>query len=59
LISLETIIRKLEERYTPLIDSAAAQQIVNKNNEAWKSFLRLEAEGKLPKHIAKVSMPRC
>jgi putative transposase len=53
--------KRLYEKYAPLIGSATAQQIINKNNEAWKSFLRLkrlEAEGKLPEHIAKVSMPR-
>jgi len=45
----------------PLIGSATAQQIINKNNEAWRSFLalkRLEAEGRLPKHITRFSMPR-
>jgi len=35
--------------------------LTNKDNEAWRSFLalkRLEAEGRLPKHITRVSMPR-
>ena len=53
--------KHLYMKYAPLIGSATAQQIINKNSEAWRSFLalkRLEAEGKLPKHIAKVSMPR-
>jgi len=53
--------KDLYERYAPLIGSATAQQIINKNNEAWRSFLalkRLEAEGRLPKHITRVSMPR-
>jgi putative transposase len=53
--------KHLYEKYAPLIGSATAQQIINKNSEAWRSFLalkRLEAEGKLPKHIKKVSMPR-
>ncbi|RLE72900.1 MAG: hypothetical protein DRZ80_06780 [Thermoprotei archaeon] len=39
---------------------ATAQQIINKNNEAWRSFLKLkklEKKGKLPPHIKKVSMP--
>jgi len=52
--------RHLYEKYAPLIGSATAQQIINKNNEAWRSFLalkRLGAEGKL-KHITRVSMPR-
>ena len=51
----------LYEKYAPLIGSAIAQQIINKNHEAWKSFLalkKLEAKGKLPEHIKKVSMPR-
>jgi putative transposase len=53
--------KHLYEKYAPVIGSATAQQIINKNNEAWKSFLalkRLEAKGKLPEHITKVSMPR-
>jgi putative transposase len=53
--------KHLCEKYAPLIGSATAQQIINKNNEAWRSFLalkRLEAEGKLPEHMKKVSMPR-
>jgi putative transposase len=53
--------KHLYEKYAPLIGSATAQQIINKNNEAWRSFLalkRLKAEGKLPKHITKISMPR-
>ena len=53
--------KHLYEKYAPLIGSATAQQIINKNNEAWRSFLalkRLEAEGRLPKHITRVSMPR-
>jgi putative transposase len=53
--------KRLYEKYAPLVGSATAQQIINKNNEAWRSFLalkRLEAEGRLPKHITRVSMPR-
>jgi putative transposase len=53
--------KDLYEKYAPLIGSAAAQQTINKSSEAWKSFLalkRLEAEGKLPEHITRVSMPR-
>lgn len=53
--------KHLYAKYAPLIGSATAQQIINKNNEAWRSFLalkRLEAEGRLPEHIARVSMPR-
>jgi len=53
--------KRLYEKYAPLVGSATAQQIINKNNEAWKSFpalKRLEAEGRLPKHVTRVSMPR-
>ncbi|MGC8911953.1 MAG: hypothetical protein ACP5K8_07750 [Nitrososphaeria archaeon] len=53
--------KHLYKKYAPLIGSATAQQIIKKNNEAWKSFLalkELEAEGKLPEHITRVSMPR-
>jgi len=44
-----------------VIGSATAQQIIRKNNEAWRSFiklLKLKRQGKLPKHIRKVSPPR-
>jgi len=53
--------KHLYVKYAPLVGSATAQQIINKNNEAWKSFFTLKglkAEGKLPEHITKVSMPR-
>jgi len=53
--------RHLYVKYAPLIGSATAQQIINKNNEAWRSFIklkRLERLGRLPSHIKKTSMPR-
>ena len=53
--------KHLYRKYAPIIGSATAQQIINKNNEAWRSFFklkRLEAQGGLPPHIARVSMPR-
>ncbi len=53
--------KHLYEKYAPMVGSATAQQIINKNNEAWKSFLelkKLEASGKLPPNITRVSMPR-
>jgi len=53
--------KHLYEKYAPIIGSATAQQIINKDSEAWRSFLslkRLKFEGKLPQHITKVSMPR-
>ncbi|MEM3438049.1 MAG: transposase [Nitrososphaerales archaeon] len=51
----------LYEKYAPKIGSALAQQIINKNNEAWRGFLalkKLEVKERLPSHITKVSMPR-
>jgi len=51
--------KHLYEKYAPLIGSATAQQIINKNNEAWRSFLTLKRlKGRLPKHIKRISMPR-
>jgi len=53
--------KHLYRKYAPLIGSATAQQIINKNNEAWRSFLKLkklEKLGRLPPHIKRVSMPR-
>jgi putative transposase len=46
--------------FAPNIGSATAQQIIRKNDEAWKSFFKLKKmkkEGKLPPHIRKVSPP--
>jgi len=43
-----------------ILGSATTQQIIRKNDEAWRSFLkllRLKRGGKLPKHIRKVSPP--
>jgi putative transposase len=34
--------KNLYQKYAPLVGSATAQQIINKNNEAWKSFLALK-----------------
>ena len=53
--------KDLYRRYAPSVGSATAQQIINKNNEAWRSFFKLkglEVEGRLPEHITRVSMPR-
>ena len=53
--------KHLYNKYSIIIGSSTAQQIINKNNEAWRSFLalkKMEREGKLPEHIKKVSMPR-
>ena len=52
--------KHLYKKYAPIIGSATAQQIIKKNNEAWRTFLklkRLEKLGKHPRCIKKVSMP--
>jgi putative transposase len=52
--------REFYEKYKPLIGAVTAQQILNKNNNAWKSFFRLlelKREGRLPPFITKVSPP--
>ncbi|RLG57087.1 MAG: hypothetical protein DRN88_03135 [Candidatus Hydrothermarchaeota archaeon] len=48
-------------KYKQLVGSATAQQIIIKNNEAWRSFfalLKLKQKGRLPSHIQNVRPPR-
>ncbi|MEM2040021.1 MAG: transposase, partial [Zestosphaera sp.] len=40
-VDLEATYRGFYERYKVLIGSATAQQILNKNDEAWRSFFSL------------------
>ncbi len=50
----------LYNEFKRILGSATTQQIIRKNNEAWKSFfslLRLKSKGKLPSHIRKISPP--
>jgi putative transposase len=59
-VDLKTTYKEYYEKYKTLIGSATVQQILNKNNEAWKSFfimLKLKREGKLPPFITKVNPP--
>jgi len=52
---------ELYNEFKRILCSATAQQIIRKNNEAWRSFfslLKLKNKGKLPSHIRKVSPPR-
>jgi len=47
-------------KYKGELGSANAQQVINKNNEAWSSFfslLKLRKENKLPSHMNRVSPP--
>ncbi|MEM4581218.1 MAG: transposase, partial [Candidatus Korarchaeum sp.] len=52
--------REFYEKYKSLIGSATAQQVLNKNDEAWRSFfslLKARKKGKLPPFIKKVNPP--
>ena len=52
---------ELYNEFKPIIGAATAQQIIRKNNEAWRSFftlLKLKGEGSLPPHIHNISPPR-
>jgi len=47
-------------KYRGELGSANAQQVLNKNNEAWSSFfslIKLRKKGKLPPHMDRVSPP--
>ncbi len=57
---IDWICKDLYQKYSSLIDSATAQQIIRKSNESWRSFFalkKMEREGKLPPNIEKVCMP--
>jgi len=59
-VDLKATYKEYYEKYKALIGSATTQQVLNKNEEAWKSFfklLRLKKEGKLPPFINKVNPP--
>jgi putative transposase len=51
---------RVYKKYVPLVGSATAQQVVRKNNEAWRSLLalkQLERHGNLPAGMEKVRAP--
>jgi putative transposase len=59
-VDLEDTYRKYYEKYRSVL-GVNAQQVLNKNNEAWSSFfslLKLKREGKLPPHVRRVGPPR-
>jgi len=59
-VDLEGTYRKYYEKYRSVL-GVNAQQVLNKNNEAWSSFfslLKLRKEGKLPPHAKRVGPPR-
>ncbi|MEM3833706.1 MAG: transposase [Thermoprotei archaeon] len=59
-VDLKSTYKEFYEKYKALIGSATAQQVLNKNDEAWRSFfsmLKARKEGKLPPFIRKVNPP--
>ncbi|MEM0061570.1 MAG: hypothetical protein QW726_06550, partial [Fervidicoccaceae archaeon] len=59
-VDLRTTYREFYENYKALIGSATAQQVLNKNDEAWRSFfslLKAKKECKLPPFVKKVNPP--
>ncbi|MFP3299137.1 MAG: transposase [Thermocladium sp.] len=59
-VDFEGTYDKYYGKYKDELGSANAQQVLNKNNEAWSSFfslLKLKKENKLPPHMNRVSPP--
>jgi putative transposase len=59
-VDLKATYKEFYEKYKTLIGSATAQQVLNKNDEAWRSFfklLKLKKEGRLPPFITRVNPP--
>jgi len=59
-VDLRGTYKEFYEKYKALIGSATAQQILNKNDEAWRSFfamLKLKKEGRLQPFTARVNPP--
>jgi putative transposase len=59
-VNFRAAYREFYGKYKTLIGSATAQQVLNKNDEAWRSFfkmLKLKKEDKLPPFITKISPP--
>jgi len=59
-VDLKSTYREFYGKYKMLIGSATVQQVLNKNNEAWKSFFKLlkaRKEERLPPFITRVNPP--
>ncbi|MEM4970162.1 MAG: transposase [Sulfolobales archaeon] len=59
-VDLKQTYKEFYERYKKLIGSATTQQVLNKNDEAWRSFfssLKAKKEDRLPPFIKKVNPP--
>jgi len=60
-VDFEGTYNKYYGKYKDELGSANAQQVINKNNEAWSSFfslLKLRKGRKLPSHMNRVSPPK-
>ena len=56
-----TSVKELYNDFKKILGSAITQEIIRKNDEAWRSFfelLRLKKYGRLPPYIRKVSPPK-
>ena len=59
-VDLKTTYKEFQEKYKKLIGIVTAQQILNKNNQAWNSFfreLKEKKDGGLPGFIKRVNPP--
>jgi len=59
-VDLKATYKEYYEKYKVLIGSVTAQQVLNKNDETWRSFfklLKLKKEGRLPPFITRVDPP--
>jgi len=59
-VDLKTTYKEFQEKYKKLIGIVTAQQVLNKNNQAWSSFfkeLKEKKDGGLPSFIKKVNPP--
>ena len=59
-VDLNATYKEYYEKYKMLIGSATTQQVLNKNDEAWRSFfelLKLKKESRLPPFITRVNPP--
>ncbi|MEM1610416.1 MAG: hypothetical protein QXQ57_02070 [Sulfolobales archaeon] len=59
-VDLKTTYKEFYERYKKLVGSATTQQVLNKNDEAWRGFfssLKAKKEGRLPPFITRVNPP--
>ena len=59
-VDLKTTYKEFQEKYKKLIGIVTAQQVLNKNNQAWSSFfreLKEKKDGELPVFIKKVNPP--